>query len=124
MAPVKAISLNPSGSEGRGASMSANNDHRSFVRLDEHGQGPWQDSQSLYTTTVGLGKPEDIYVQPERTSVSSKGNWLTGKRPRGRTGSITHDSFEMQVALSGQGGRINVRNDVDVHWTAKEPVRS
>ena len=56
-----------------------------------------------------------------KISVGQKSGWMTGKRPRGS--SITREPREnMKASLDGRGSSINVRNDVDIHWSRKEPA--
>lgn len=120
--PAKGSHTDLSGSDGRETSVRYKDDRRLFARLDEQGRSHWPNSEGSHTATVEPAKVNIPASKVESKNGSHIGPWLSSTCSRGRVGSITQQDVEVQPPPLARGISINVRNDADIRWTAKESV--
>lgn len=120
--PLKPSYASASDTMGSDTLNSNNDDRRLFVRLNEPEGSPWKDTMTSHTTSVGSGEPTDVLLQTEDRTISQKGTWLPGTLSGARAESNSGDLHGTQSKLHDHPNSINVRNDVDIRWTAIDAV--
>ncbi len=99
-----------------------NDDRRLFVRLNEDAENPWVKPPSSHTSIVSPAIHEDSQERPRSKSPPNHPNrrWLSGRRAKDGTASMSPNDIEMQTPPNVRGSSINVQSVVDVHRTANE----